>query len=130
MSKYIFDTSFISAFFNQNDVNHNKAKEILSKISPKEEIIVPTVVIAELASFNKNKALRDVMVESVIDMSKSNPGLNESNLEDYIYFIKTIIGSFTAIDSIILFTAILYNADLITFDIKLKKLYTKHINIR
>jgi len=51
MNGYVLDTSFLSAFYNTKDVNHKEALE-MSKHIDVSNLLIPIIVIAELANFN------------------------------------------------------------------------------
>lgn len=124
MKRYLLDTSFLSAFFNTNDLNHHEAVAI-SKDITSSQILIPSVVFAELMSFSKDKKRRDLNIEISLKMADGIPHLDESNLLEYIKFASNLPNTFTAMDSVILFLAKENNAELITLDKKLQKLYKK-----
>lgn len=122
MEKALLDTNFISALFNTNDSNHRVAVQISEGIAS-ADIVIPSVVFAELMSLSKDKVRRDSNVKISLDIVNEIPCLDKSNLKRYIEFTKDLPNSFTAIDSVILFLAKENNARLVTFDKKLQRLY-------
>lgn len=122
MKKYLLDTSFVCAFFNDKDVNNAKAR-IIAKGFKSSDFFVPDVVIAEIASFSKNPVLRDSILNNAFDMANIVYSFNEKNISNYVNFAENLKYSFTAIDSIILFLAKESGSELITFDKKLLKQY-------
>jgi predicted nucleic acid-binding protein len=122
MSKYIVDTSFLSSFFNSKDSNHQKALDFTSEMH-NEYLIIPSVVIAEMSSFAGNRNLRDAMIGSVFNMASEIFPLDERNIFDYLAFQESFPNNLTAIDSVILFSALARGGELLTFDKKLKKKY-------
>jgi predicted nucleic acid-binding protein len=49
--------------------------------------------------------------------------LDENNIFDYLAFQENFTNNLTAIDSIVLFSALVSDGELLTFDKKLKKKY-------
>jgi predicted nucleic acid-binding protein len=122
MNRYVLDTNFIVSLLNDKDVNHQKAKEIAATIKD-SYITIPFVVIAEIMSYSKNKKLRDVVLESTLEIMSEIFFLSDENIDEYIHFTYKLNRSFTAIDSIVLYCALNTESELITLDKKLKKLY-------
>ncbi|MFA5633893.1 MAG: PIN domain-containing protein [Candidatus Dojkabacteria bacterium] len=117
------DTSFVSSFFNSEDINHSKALQLAKSIYS-EYIIVPSVVIAELStSFSKNEDFTNLILENVFDIASEIFPLDESNIFDYLAFQKDRANNLKALDSIILYSALVSDAELLTFDKKLKRKY-------
>ena len=50
------------------------------------------------------------------------PSLDENDLEEYLPFIENLPNNMTAIDSMILFLSVKYNAVLVSFDKKMMKI--------
>lgn len=121
-NRYLFDTSFLSAFFNKYDVNYFRARVLAADIISKD-IVIPIVVIAELANYSRNKTLRKIMVDSALEMADLVPSINKNDLPKYLKFVYSLKKSIKPMDSQILFWAITSNAQLITFDKKLEKLF-------
>ena len=105
MNKYVFDTNFIVSFLNKKDDNYKKAME-MSKSLNEEYIIIPSVVISEIASFHKNPQLRNYILGETLNFTDEIFSLTDSNIVEYLDFIQRLNNSFTAIDSIILYSAI------------------------
>ena len=123
MKRYVVDTSFVSSFFNSEDINHSKALQLAKSIYS-EYIIVPSVVIAELStSFSKNEDFTNLILENVFDIASEIYPLDESNIFDYLAFQKDRANNLKALDSIILYSALVSDAELLTFDKKLKRKY-------
>jgi predicted nucleic acid-binding protein len=123
MKRYVVDTSFVSSFFNSEDINHSKALQLAKSIYS-EYIIVPSVVIAELStSFSKNEDFTNLILENVFDIASEIFPLDESNIFDYLAFQKDRANNLKALDSIILYSALVSDAELLTFDKKLKRKY-------
>ncbi len=124
MNKYVFDTSFLVSLFNDQDINHQKAKDTAQDIK-NEYVLVPFVVIAEIMSHTKNPRLRRLVLEKTMEIVSEVFFLTRDDLEKYIQFTYSLGNVFTAIDSIILYSAISTDSELITLDKKLNKLYKK-----
>ncbi len=123
MKRYVVDTSFVSSFFNSEDINHSKALQLAKSIYS-EYIIVPSVVIAELStSFSKNEDFTNLILENIFDIASEIFPLDESNIFDYLAFQKDRANNLKALDSIILYSALVNHAELLTFDKKLKRKY-------
>jgi predicted nucleic acid-binding protein len=122
MSRYVVDTSFLSSFFNAKDSNHRKALDFTGTMN-NEYLIIPSVVIAEVSSFTQNRNLRDAMLSNVFNLASEIFPLDEGNIFDYLVFQESFPNNLTAIDSVVLFSALARDADLLTFDKKLKKKY-------
>lgn len=122
MERSLLDTSFLCSLLNKEDINNPLAEEIAKDLG-NSEILVPTVVIAELMSNTKNKQARDCTIKATLKIANSTPTLSNTNITQYIAFTKELPNTFTAIDSIVLFLAKENRAKLITFDKKLRKLY-------
>jgi predicted nucleic acid-binding protein len=126
MRRYTLDTNFIVSLLNEKDSNHKKAKEIAKTIN-NDYILIPSVVIAEIMSYTKNKKFRDTVLNNTMKILSEIFFLNLDNLEEYVQFRSDFDSSLTAIDSIILYSAISTNSKLITFDKKLDNLYKSMI---
>ena len=126
MNKYVLDTNFIVSFLNKKDENHSKAIKV-SKTLNEEYIITPFVVFSEIASFHKNPQLRNHILGETLNFTDEIFSLTDSNILEYLDFVQHLKNSFTAIDSIVLYSALSTNSKLITFDKKLDNLYKSMI---
>lgn len=122
MNRYVVDTSFLSSFFNAKDSNHQQALDFTGTMH-NEYLIIPSVVIAEMSSFASNRNLRDAMIDNVFNIASEIFPLDENNIFDYLAFQENFTNNLTAIDSIVLFSALVSDGELLTFDKKLKKKY-------
>lgn len=120
MNKYLADTSFLSAFFNKEDANYSEARNMVREMR-NEYLIVPSVVVAELSSFNKNVDLRELLIENAISTASEVSSFGDRDIMAYLTFRRYYQDNLTTIDSIILFSAIDRGATLLTFDKELKK---------
>ena len=121
MNGYILDTSFLSAFYNTKDVNHKEAVEISKNIDV-NNLLIPFIVIAELANFKQNEKFRKLLLKETMNIASEIPSLDENDLEEYLPFIENLPNSMTSIDSMILFLSVKYNAQLVSFDKKMMKI--------
>lgn len=121
MNGYILDTSFLSAFYNTKDVNHKEALE-MSKHIDVGNLLIPFIVIAELANFKRNEKFRRLLLKEAMSIASEIPSLDENDLEEYLPFIENLPNNMTAIDSMILFLSVKYNAVLVSFDKKMMKI--------
>ena len=121
MNGYVLDTSFLSAFYNTKDVNHKEALE-MSKNIDVGNLLIPIIVIAELANFKKNEKFRRLLLKEAMNIASGIPSLDENDLEEYLSFIENLPNNMTAIDSMILFLSVKYNAVLVSFDKKMMKI--------
>jgi len=112
MKRYLADTSFLSALFNKDDVNHLNAKKI-----------IPAVVIAELSGFNRDLDLRDLLIDNSMTLASEISSFGGENIIPYLTFRTYYQDRLKTLDSIILFSAIDRGATLLTFDKELKKKY-------
>lgn len=122
MNRYLADTSFLSAFFNKEDANYSEARNIAAEMK-EEYLIIPSVVIAELSCFSKNKNLRDNMIEYALSVASEISSFGEQNIIPYLTFRRYYQDRLKTLDSIILFSAIDRGATLLTLDKELKKKY-------
>lgn len=122
MSKYLADTSFLSALFNKGDVNHSKAKSMSEDILD-EYLIIPAIVIAELSGLRRNRKLRELVLENSIHMASEVSSFGEHNIMEYLAFRDFYEDNLKTFDSIILFLAINRNSKLLSFDKDLNKKY-------
>ncbi len=122
MNRYLVDTSFLSALFNKDDVNHLNAKKIAQEVKD-EYFIIPTVVIAELSGFNKDSDLRDLLIDNSMTLASEISSFGAENIIPYLTFRRYYQDRLKTMDSIILFSAIDRGATLLTFDKELKKKY-------
>jgi predicted nucleic acid-binding protein len=76
-------------------------------------------------SHTKNPRLRKLVLEKTMEIVSEVFFLTKEDLDKYIQFAYGLGNVFTAIDSIILYSAISTDSELITLDKKLKKLYKK-----
>ena len=121
MNGYVLDTSFLSAFYNTKDVNHKEALE-MSKHIDVGNLLIPIIVIAELANFKQNEKFRRLLLKEAMSIASGIPSLDENDLEEYLPFIENLPNNMTAIDSMILFLSVKYNAQLVSFDKKMMKI--------
>lgn len=121
MNGYVLDTSFLSAFYNTKDVNHKEALEISKNIDV-GNLLIPIIVIAELANFKRNEKFRRLLLKEAMNIASEIPSLDENDLEEYLPFIESLPNNMTAIDSMILFLSVKYNAALVSFDKKMMKI--------
>jgi len=121
MNGYVLDTSFLSAFYNTKDVNHKEALEISKNIDV-GNLLIPIIVIAELANFKQNEKFRRLLLKEAMNIASGIPSLDENDLEEYLPFIENLPNNMTAIDSMILFLSVKYNAVLVSFDKKMMKI--------
>ena len=121
MNGYVLDTSFLSAFYNTKDVNHKEALEMSRNIDV-GNLLIPIIVIAELANFKKNEKFRRLLLKEAMNIASEIPSLDENDLEEYLSFIENLPNNMTAIDSMILFLSVKYNAVLVSFDKKMMKI--------
>lgn len=122
MNKYLADTSFLSAFFNKEDANYSEARNMVKEMR-NEYLIVPSVVVAELSSFNKNVDLRELLIENAISTASEVSSFGDRDVMAYLTFRRYYQDNLSTIDSIILFSAIDRGATLLTLDKELKKKY-------
>ena len=121
MNGYVLDTSFLSAFYNTKDVNHKEALEMSRNIDV-GNLLIPIIVIAELANFKQNEKFRRLLLKEAMSIASEIPSLDENDLEEYLPFIENLPNNMTAIDSMILFLSVKYNAVLVSFDKKMMKI--------
>ena len=121
MNGYVLDTSFLSALYNTKDVNHKEALE-MSKNIDVGNLLIPVIVIAELANFKQNEKFRRLLLKEAMSIASGIPSLDENDLEEYLPFIENLPNNMTAIDSMILFLSVKYNAVLVSFDKKMMKI--------
>ena len=121
MNGYVLDTSFLSAFYNTKDVNHKEALE-MSKHIDVGNLLIPIIVIAELANFKQNEKFRRLLLKEAMSIASGIPSLDENDLEEYLPFIENLPNNMTAIDSMILFLSVKYNAVLVSFDKKMMEI--------
>ena len=121
MNGYVLDTSFLSAFYNTKDVNHKEALEMSRNIDV-GNLLIPIIVIAELANFKQNEKFRRLLLKEAKNIASEIPSLDENDLEEYLSFIENLPNNMTAIDSMILFLSVKYNAVLVSFDKKMMKI--------
>lgn len=121
MNGYVLDTSFLSALYNTKDVNHKEALEISKNIDV-GNLLIPIIVIAELANFKQNEKFRRLLLKEAMNIASGIPSLDENDLEEYLPFIENLPNNMTAIDSMILFLSVKYNAVLVSFDKKMMEI--------
>jgi predicted nucleic acid-binding protein len=122
MKRYLADTSFLSALFNKDDINHLNAKKIAQEVKD-EYFIIPAVVIAELSGFNRDLDLRDLLIDNSMTLASEISSFGAENIIPYLTFRTYYQDRLKTLDSIILFSAIDRGATLLTFDKELKKKY-------
>lgn len=115
MNGYILDSSFVSAFCNANDSNHDTALEIAKEFNLLFPILIPVVVFAEISRIPYSK-LREKALDLCFETLDCMLELEESDIEGYLDFPKSLPNSYTAIDSLLLYFASTYGCKLVTFD--------------
>jgi len=115
MNGYILDSSFLSAFCNKDDSNHDVALEIAKNFNISSPILIPVVVFAEISRIPFAN-LREKTLKICLDTVDYVLELEETEILDYLDFSKYLPKSCTAIDSLLLYFASSYGCKLITFD--------------
>lgn len=118
----LLDTNFVFSLFTRNDSLNSTAIDIFDKFDSSEDIIIPRLVVAELLVSN-----------SKIDFIDTCNVISQGNIIDFgddnLTFIASlepnIRKTLKSNDCLILSMAILLDAELITFDQKLLKVYDK-----
>ena len=120
-NKFILDTSFISSLLKVDDDNHLKSIEKFKELPEDAELVIPITVVTELF-VSKDKYVR---LESIELFIKENYCSIFYFDEEYYKSIFEEYRKFSihlkAIDFTILYVCRYLNADILTFDIKLKK---------
>ena len=119
MTTYIIDTSFIFSFADEDDSNYLKAREIMRNQESNSKNLVPFIVAAEL-SIGSN-------FFDFVSLARSFSSKFINNNDKDLDFLKTIPSatarSLKANDCLILALCKRYNAKLLTFDLKLERVY-------
>lgn len=130
-NRVVFDTSFFSSFLMKRDVNHDKALGLFNYYVDINNIIMPTSVLMELEILPKsiNKPDFTELIHEVLEMFELNfISLDHSFFKEFQKINSKITQKVKTLDLTILTTALLYDAELITFDKKLQKVYNQLIN--
>jgi len=120
-NKIVLDTSFISAFYISDDVNHKAAVKAYRGLFRTHEFIIPLTVLIELAVF-KNHIRKGLMIDGIIkDLNYSIEYLDKDFYSQLIRYLDSNPFTLKAIDATVIFIAQKYQAELLTFDKKLNK---------
>lgn len=123
----LLDTNFVYSLFTKNDSLNKRAIDIFDKFESSERILIPRLVVAELLISNSKIDYIDVC--NVISQGNIID-FDDDNLE-FVSSLEPIIKkTLKSNDCLILSMAILLDAELITFDKKLLKVYSKLKNIK
>lgn len=129
MQKYVLDTSFLSALINQNDIHHERALDTYKALAEESYFIISSIVIVELITGIKRFSPRKI--EALIDLcfkiSDRVDYIDMGFLKDFIDFAQNTKRLITPIDNIIICNAIKEDADIISFDRQLIKVYSESI---
>lgn len=124
MLSYIFDTSFIVSLLDIDDINHNKALEIISKIDKNIEnkFYINEIILNETYTILNYKKWFN-FIEKVESFLEQIGIINLSwNNKEYILFFKIINWKISVADSSVLYDSYKHNLKILTFDKEMIKL--------
>jgi predicted nucleic acid-binding protein len=127
----VLDSSFISSVLLEDDSNHEIALKELYNVIINSNTLIPSTVLLELELLPKSIGNKDYYKKIDILLSKIEfelVNIEPSFLKEYRLLNRKLDQILTAIDLTVLTTAISNNAELITFDKKLLKVYNQLIN--
>ena len=129
--RILFDSSVFVAFFNKNDIFHKDTVNFIHALIDKEEIVVilPVLVFLEVTNTLSKKAIK-FSSEALFDIfdKYENLDLNYDTAKYLISIFKKV--TLKTSDAIILGTAMINDAMLITWDEKFLKEARRFVEIQ
>jgi len=120
----VIDSSVYCARFLLEDINHNRAKNLL--ISIEDKILVPYIVLAETNTVLTYKHSKERAVEFTdFILSDDRFILTHADMTSEIYFWKSIDKKLSYVDIVLSFVAFQNDATLLSFDDDMMKLYNQ-----
>jgi len=129
MKKYLIDTSFAISLFNEKDSNYKNAQTKTSTLPADISIIVPVLVMIELAFNPFKENTRTTIFNNTEKLANSIININKSDINDFKLFVDKIENKIGTIDATILYLAFKHKAELLTFDKRLEKEYYNQIKL-
>lgn len=128
-SNVTIDSSILVSMFVKKEEKSNEARSIVHNlISHNENVILPNIVLIEVVSAIIRRTNSERIAFSVFEILKNTPNFNfinvDKNLAEYSCEIA-VKSKLKSLDTIILSTALLYNANLISFDKALSEAYAE-----
>lgn len=126
---YIIDSSVYCARFLYEDANHLKAKTLLEGIDGK--IYIPYIVFAEtvtVLTYKHSKERANEFTDFIL--SDRRFVLIEADISSEIAFWRSIDKNLGYVDITLSYVALKFNAELLTFDDAMMKLYLKFLEYR
>lgn len=120
-SKVVLDTSFLSSLLIEDDDNYSKALLIYKTQIINSDIIIPMQAKAELFVMKRDLAPLDKIIRFLNLFNYKTDFINAKQELQLIDFIEKYDPSLKSGDLMILFSAFNNEAELITFDKKLKQ---------
>ncbi|MDP2103530.1 MAG: PIN domain-containing protein [Candidatus Gracilibacteria bacterium] len=121
---YILDTSLYCAVFLEEDAHHVNALDMISGID--EKIYIPYFVFSEtitVLTYRHSKELANEFIDFILSDERF-VFINEDLLGE-VSFWKGIEKRLSYIDIVLVYTAIKYGAELLSFDDEMNKLFLK-----
>ncbi len=129
-SMVILDTSFLYAYFNHEDFHHAEALKIAKKL-PHQALYFPSSVFFELLNLLSSRKNSKIAAEVGAILLAPNSAATLLKMDDsffdevWVLFQKSAPLNLSITDTSVLYLALEYGADLITFDRDLKLTYEK-----
>jgi len=128
-SNTTIDSSILVSMFVKKEEKSNEARSIVHNlISQNVNVILPNIVLVEVVSAIIRRTKSKEMAYSVFQILKNIPNFNfinvDKNLTEYCCKIA-VEAKLKSLDTIILSTALIYNAKLISFDKALNETYAE-----
>jgi predicted nucleic-acid-binding protein len=125
---YVLDTSFISSLLVIEDENNKEASGMFKELDSSARFLIPDTVILELQILPKS--LRNTIYFDILgsflskDLFEFQP-LTSEIVQKAIQINRTFDNKISAVDLSVLATTVLFSAELLTFDVALKKILKK-----
>lgn len=129
MKSYIFDTSFLISLLDIDDINHEKAIEIISDMeiwNYVNKFFINDIILNETYTvLNYKKGFK--FLEKIDSFFEQIEIIYLSwNNEEYISFFKLILWKVSVADSSVIYDSFKYNQEILTFDKQMLKLEIKY----
>jgi len=120
--KYIFDSSFLISLYLKEDSNHEKALKLFSKLNENSIFYINEIILIELLTVITYKKWFKYVKEMKSIINDLNTIIINSWNSEYINYFEYIWKKISIADCSVLYDAIKFDCDILSFDKDLLKL--------
>ena len=130
MKSYIFDTSFLISLLDIDDINHEKALEIVSDLEIwnfTNKFFINDIILNETYTVLNYKKWFKFLEKFETFLEQIEVIYLSGNNEEYLSFFKMILWKVSVPDSSVLYDSLKHNLEILSFDKEMMKLYGKYL---